>query len=67
MCKELVLLAQVYGAAQVTNAIKFMSLEEIQHISKYCNVTYTSIVYDFRIQKDDPNWVWIIVGGNLID
>ena len=67
MSKELVLLAQVHGAAQVKNTIKFMSLEEIQHISKYCTVTYTSIVYDFRIPKDDPNWVRIIVGGNLID
>ena len=67
MCKELGRLAQGYGETKGTNTIKFLTLEEIPCIPDDRVVTYARIVVDFCPQKEDPNRVWITVGGNLIN
>jgi hypothetical protein len=68
MSKELHQLAQ--GKENVTigtNTIFFLSHTEIQCIPKDCTVMYACIVINHRPQKDDPNFVRITVGGNLIN
>jgi len=42
-------------------------IDEIRRIPKDQTVTYARIVINHRSQKDDPNRVRIMVGGNLID
>ena len=66
MCKELGRLAQGYGDTKGTDTIRFLALDEIQHIPKDRTVTYARIVVDYRPQKTDPNRVRITVGGNLL-
>jgi hypothetical protein len=66
--KELYCLAQGKpGITKATNTIFFLSHDEICHIPKDQTVTYARIVINHRLQKEDPNCVSIIVGGNLIN
>ena len=44
-----------------------MTHDEIAKIPKDRVVTYTHIVCDYCPQKEDPNRVRLIAGGNLID
>ena len=43
------------------------STDKIKNIPKDHIVTYSHIVVDYRLQKEDHNRVWITVGRNLID
>ncbi len=68
MSKELHRLAQgKEGTTVGTNTIFFLSHDKTRRIPKDCTVPYARIVIDHCPQKDDPNHVHIIVGGNLID
>ncbi len=67
MCIELGRLVQGYKDTKGTGTIKFMTLEEINHIPKNQVVIYARIFPDYRPPKKDPNWVRVTVGGNLIN
>ena len=43
-----------------------MSRNEIRSILKDRLVNYASIIVDHLPQKEDPNWVCMTAGGNLI-
>jgi hypothetical protein len=50
-----------------TNAMFVMTHDEIRHV--LCNgkkFTYGNPVVDYRPQKDNPHWICITAGGNLI-
>eukprot|EP00804_Cyclotella_cryptica_P030451 CCRYP_008524-RA/>CCRYP_008524-RA protein AED:0.26 eAED:0.26 QI:0/0/0/1/1/1/2/0/901 len=67
--KELGALAQGdnrTGAAG-TNTIFFMTQSDMKNIPSDQMITYTRVMVDYRPQKEDPNRVRIMVGGNLID
>ena len=44
-----------------------MTHEEIRNIPADCIITYARVIVDYRPQKEDPNWVQISLGGNLIN
>jgi len=67
MCKELGRLTQGWDGSNGTNAIFFMTHDEIKQIPRDRTVTYARIAVDYQPQKDDPNRVRITVGGNLIN
>ena len=48
------------------NCIYVMTHEEITNIPEDCVVTYAHMVFDYKLQKKDPNRVRITVGGYLI-
>jgi hypothetical protein len=50
-----------------TNSVFIMTQKEID-IAKAAGHkwTYVRVVVDYRPQKEDPNWIRIAVGGNLI-
>ena len=60
-------LAQRYGNIKGANTLKSMTLEEIKEITKDIVVTYTRRVLDYRPQKEDKNWVRLIVEENSIN
>jgi hypothetical protein len=50
-----------------TNAMFVMTLNEIAHaLQAGKNFTYANPVVNYRPQKEDPNRIWIMAGGNLI-
>lgn len=67
MCKELKGLASRWEGEQVTERIKFMTIDKIRKIPKDRTITYARIVVNYQPQKKDPNRVHITVRGNLID
>jgi hypothetical protein len=68
MSKELHCLTQEKEGGTVgTNIHFYLTHTEISCIPKDWSVTFAQIVIDHRPQKDDSNWVWITVGGYLID
>jgi hypothetical protein len=68
MSMEVHCLAQGKEGVMVgTNTIFYLTYAEIRQIPKDCTVTYARIVINHHPQKDEPNQVWITVGGNLID
>jgi hypothetical protein len=68
MLKELHCLAQgKEGVTVDTNTIFYLTHDEIRCIPKDRTATYARIVIDHRLQKDDPNQVQKMVGGNLIN
>ncbi len=68
MSKELHCLAQgKEGVTVGTNMIFYLTHTEIRCIPKDQTVMYAQIVINYHPQKDDPNQVWITVGGNLIN
>ena len=56
-----------YKYTKGTTIIKFMMLEEINHILKDQVVTYVLIVPDYQPQMEDPNHVQITAGDNIIN
>ena len=68
MSKELHRLAQGKpGITKGSNTIFFMTHEEICNIPTDRTVTYARVVINHHPQKEDPNWVRLTVGGNLIN
>eukprot|EP00804_Cyclotella_cryptica_P007932 CCRYP_019848-RA/>CCRYP_019848-RA protein AED:0.05 eAED:-0.05 QI:0/-1/0/1/-1/1/1/0/1335 len=67
--KELGALAQGNNktCAAGTNTLFFLNHRDIQNIPSDRTITYARVVVDYRPQKEDPNRVRFIVGGNLID
>lgn len=49
-----------------TNYIFVLTHEQIKNIPKDRAITYTKIVVNFQPQTEDPNWVRLTAGGNLI-
>jgi hypothetical protein len=49
-----------------TNSIFFMTHMDIELTPSDCVVTYSGIVVDHRPQKEDPNRIILVAGGNLI-
>ena len=61
------LVAQGYGDTKGIDMINFMSLDKIPNILADQTTTFARILIDYREQKEDPNWVRIMVGENLIE
>ncbi len=54
--------------AKGTNAMFVMTHDEITHaLASKKFFTYANPVVDYRPQKDDPHWIRITAGGNLIN
>ena len=50
-----------------TNSVFVMTHGEIDTAMKAGHTwTYARMVVDYRPQKEDPNWICIAIGGNLI-
>ena len=50
-----------------TNSVFVMTHGEIDTAMKVGHKwTYTWVIVDYHPQKEDPNWIRIAVGGNLI-
>ena len=68
MSKELHCLAQGKEGVPVgINTIFYLTHDEIRHVPEDCTIMYARIVIDHCPQKDNPNWVCITTGCNLID
>ena len=65
--KEVGRLAQgLDGVVEGTDTIDFITKSEVP-TDRWKDVTYASIVCNYRPEKDDPNRVRITVGGNKIN
>ena len=65
MFTELGRLSQGWENTKGTNTVTFMDTRDITTIPKNRIITYTRIVVDYRLHKEDPNRVCITAGGDL--
>ena len=66
MCNELKIFSQVWGKKKGTNIVRFSTHKEIIMTPKERIITYTQVVVNYPSRKDDPNRVWLAVGGEKL-